>query len=359
MTKKLVTWSAVVALVLTAGWYALLRPNPVLRISADFVAADGIFPGNRVAILGVPVGTVESVQPRGAFVRVTMTMPPETEIPADAHAYITSPAVISDRYVEIGPAYQGGEKLTDGAVIPLERSHAPIRWDQLTKSLQTLLDALGPQQADEDLGKLLHTTGTVLDGKGPQIRSAIASLTQASDLVVRNKDDITAVLDNIDQLLRILEENQRTVEELTTASEQAAAELHGQRQELGEVIDSLSSALVEVNDLVNEHGAELTGDVQQLVQVSNAVLARQHELTETLDVLPLALDNVSRTITEDERMRLRLDISTNLDQFSTTAKICAAFPLPLCNGAGLVNPIPFPPELPDPLGMNAESGGGR
>src|SRR5690606_18197205 len=122
--------------------------------------------------------------------------------------------------------------------------------------------------------------------------SAIASLTQASDLVVRNKDDITAVLDNIDQLLRILEENQRTVEELTTASEQAAAELHGQRQELGEVIDSLSSALVEVNDLVNEHGAELTGDVQQLVQVSNAVLARQHELTETLDVLPLALDNV-------------------------------------------------------------------
>src|SRR5690606_11807708 len=250
MTKKLVTWSAVVALVLTAGWYALLRPNPVLRISADFVAADGIFPGNRVAILGVPVGTVESVQPRGAFVRVTMTMPPETEIPAGAHAYITSPAVISDRYVEIGPAYQGGEKLTDGAVIPLERSHAPIRWDQLTKSLQTLLDALGPQQADEDLGKLLHTTGTVLDGKGPQIRSAIASLTQASDLVVRNKDDITAVLDNIDQLLRILEQNQRTVEELTTASEQAAAELHGQRQELGEVIDSLSSALVEVNDLV-------------------------------------------------------------------------------------------------------------
>src|SRR5690606_30295121 len=106
---------------------------------------------------------------------------PETEIPAGAHAYITSPAVISDRYVEIGPAYQGGEKLTDGAVIPLERSHAPIRWDQLTKSLQTLLDALGPQQADEDLGKLLHTTGTVLDGKGPHLTSCITMVWLASD----------------------------------------------------------------------------------------------------------------------------------------------------------------------------------
>ncbi|MFD2395970.1 MlaD family protein [Prauserella oleivorans] len=81
----------------------LLRPDPRLRIAADFPAADGIFAGSRVALLGVPVGHVEEVRPQGSTVRVTMSLPGESRVPRDAHAYIMSPAVVSDRFVELSP----------------------------------------------------------------------------------------------------------------------------------------------------------------------------------------------------------------------------------------------------------------
>jgi len=37
--------------------------------------------------------------------------------------------------------------------------------------------------------------------------------------------------------------------------------------------------------------------------------------------------------------------------FAVGQQFCAKFPIPLCTGAGIVNPIQFPPQLPDPLGL--------
>ncbi|GAA3166078.1 hypothetical protein GCM10020255_051760 [Rhodococcus baikonurensis] len=52
-------------------------------------------------------------------------MPNSVDLPADASAYVLNPSVISDRHIELGPAYTGGETLKDGDQIPIERSHSP------------------------------------------------------------------------------------------------------------------------------------------------------------------------------------------------------------------------------------------
>ena len=56
-------------------------------------------------------------------------------------------------------------RLADGGVIPAARAHAPIRWDELMSSLDTVLTALGPDGLDEqgDLGALLHRAATAAD----------------------------------------------------------------------------------------------------------------------------------------------------------------------------------------------------
>lgn len=373
-TKVLAIASAlcVLAVVVGAGWYTVFRPRPVLRVSADFMFADGIFPGNRMMILGVPVGTVESVRPQGATVRITMALPPDTKIPRDAQAFIMSPAVISDRYVEFGPAYTGGAVLDDNAVIPVQRTHAPIKWDQLTQSLDSLVTVLGPPRASQQgtsqqgagqqggLGALVHSGAAMAAGTGPQIRDAITNVAQATDLLASGTGDVDAVLDNLDKLVQLLVQHKSTIDTLVQSTTQATTDLTAEQATLSDTISQLSTALTAINDLLRNHGNQLTGDVTQLASLSNVLVQHQQQLAETLDTMPLAMDNIDRTITPDQRMRLRLDFSTNLTQFDRTRQLCQRFTIPLCEGAGLTNPIPFPPTLPDALGLNpAMNGGGR
>jgi hypothetical protein len=53
-----------------------------------------------------------------------------------------------------------------------------------------------------------------------------------------------------------------------------------------------------------------------------------------------------------------LNVSTTLTQFKTLKPLCDQFPMPICVGAGLTNPISFPISASDPLGIvSAVSGG--
>ena len=355
-THRAIALVCVLALVVAGGWYTVLRPEPAIRVSADFATVEGIFPGSRVAILGVEVGTVTSVEPSGETVRVTMRLPRDTKLPADVHAYVMSPAVVSDRFVALGPAHTSGAALRDGAVIPLRRTHAPITWGELSRSVDRLLRALGPQGLNSDggLGALIHDAAEMLGGKGPEFRNMVTELAQASELVVGNADDIGAVLRNLASLADLLAKHRATVGQLATTVSDAAAQFNSQQDAIADTISALSGVLAKVKKLLAEHGDKLVGDLRQLVQVSTTLVAHQRDLAETMDTLPLALENFGRAVTPDGRLRIRLDVSTNLSQLDTTAKLCGLFPIPLCSGPGIVNPIPFPPHLPDALGLGGK-----
>ncbi|GAA1194029.1 MCE family protein [Prauserella alba] len=356
MLARLVTIGLVVALVAATGWYVLLRPEPQLRISADFATADGIFPGSRVALLGVPVGRVERTQPRGDSVRVTMSLPGDTRLPERANAYIMNPAVISDRFVELSPAHTGGATLDDGAVIPVSRTHAPVTWDELTSSLDTILTTFGPDgEGRGGLGELVSTAADSLGGNGREFRAALDKLAGATEVAAGSTGDLGAVLDNVDTLLSVLKNHRSTINELTTTVTTASKDFTTHQQAITRSIGRLSSALGTLNTLLRRHGNQLPGDVSRLTRLSTTLVSRKEQLAETLDTLPLALDNFDRAVSDDDRLRIRLNLSTNLRQFGTTAKLCERLPLPLCSGAGIVNPV----EFPNTLGILDLLSGGR
>lgn len=352
--KRILAIVVVLGLLVAGGlWY--LRPRPVLTVSAEFAHTEGVFAGNNVHILGVPVGRVESVTPHGDTVTVTMSLPADTRLPAGVQAWVVVPSVVSDHVIELGPAYTGGATLGDGGRIPVERSHAPVRWDQLLDSVNTILTAFGPDGANADgaLGRALAAGARSIDGTGEKFAAAIQSISQASTLLAGHTDDVTELLTNLDQLMRLLADNQSTVDSLASSITVAAEEFGNRQTSLTTTIGQLSSVLAQLSDLITAHGPSLVGDLDQLAQLSATIVGHQQALVETLDVLPLAAQNIDRGVTDEEHLRIRLDISTNLSQFPATRALCDRLPLPLCTGAGVVNPIPFPPDIPDPLGLTA------
>src|SRR6185312_7705544 len=80
----------VVALLIAAGLFVYHAVSPTTKVTAYFSEPIGVYPGSTVRILGVPVGTVNSVTPDGTRVRVVMTLNSGVPVPADAGAVVIS-----------------------------------------------------------------------------------------------------------------------------------------------------------------------------------------------------------------------------------------------------------------------------
>ena len=166
----------IVAAALVAGGVLLYQASHQgKQVTAYFTETIGVYPGSTVRVLGVPVGTVDAIQPQGTQVKVTMTVNSGVAVPADAKAVVVAASVVSDRYVQLTPAYTGGPQLTDDAVIPVSRTAVPVEVDQIYTSLNRFAQALGPNGLNKNgaLSELVKTGAANLTGNGADLHAMI------------------------------------------------------------------------------------------------------------------------------------------------------------------------------------------
>lgn len=172
---------AAVVVVLIVGAAVMFVPKLFQNtITAYFPATTGLYSGDDVRVLGVKVGTIDSIEPGADFARVTMNVKKSVEIPADAKAVIVAPSLVSGRFVQLTPVYAGGPTMGDGASIPVERTAVPVEWDEIKTELNKLSEALGPQGADPQgsLGTFIDTAADNLDGNGESLRNTLRELSE-------------------------------------------------------------------------------------------------------------------------------------------------------------------------------------
>lgn len=346
---RIIAGVCVLAVVAVAGWFVFVRTDDSRTVVADFAYVNGIFKGSKVAILGVPVGTVESVVPAGSVVRVTMSMPGSVQLPAGVQSFVMNPSVISDRNIELGPAYQGGAQLAEGAVIPVERNHSPINWDQLMASVNTIMAALGPDGGD--IGSTLNRAAEAADGQGPAMRTAIRNISQATSLFAGKSDDIGALIENLNKVISAFSARQGTVDSVTTSLAQIGDEIQSQDLDLGTPIAQLKTLFDKIDQLVRDRSGDISAAVANAKTVTDQFAAHQSDFAEFMDLLPLMMQNIGNTITPDQRARIRLDVSTTLTQIDVARPLCDKYLIPMCSGAGLTNPISVPISASDPFGI--------
>lgn len=347
----------IVGVLAVAALFLYLRPASTIKLYADFAQADGMFVGSDVAVLGVKLGKVTDLEPRGSHVRLTLTMPEDTKIPANAEAWVMSPNVVSDQYIELTPPYESGRTLGDGGVIDVEHTRSPIKWDKLVNSVNELLVTFGPEGANSDgsIGRLLDRGAALLDGRGKKVRQAILEISQATEVANGEMPAVADLMKSLDQLVQILADNKSTVDSVTRSVDEVAGEFAAQEENIATAIVSLSSVIDEVTALVDKHGEAITGSVRRLADVSVQLARHQDELIEIMDVFPLASENISRAV-KDGKLRVRLDFSTaNFSQTDGGKALCGLVGLEqLCSGPGFINPIELPPDF----GTGILSGGG-
>ncbi|PKW26304.1 MCE family protein [Phycicoccus duodecadis] len=269
------------------------RPEPV-RVTADFVRAVGLFPGSDVRILGVRVGTVTSVEPEGDKVRVAFEFTPEHPVPADARAAVVAPSLVSDRYVQLLPAYTAGPRMRSGAHIPLDRTAVPVELDRVSQSLDDLMVALGPKGANSEgaLTRVLRTGAANLDGNGQALHDTTQNLSLAVQTFSQGRGDLFGTVKNLNTFTETLATNDTKVRRLNTNLASVSTALDDERGDLSAALANLAVALDEISGFVKDNRAVLKDDVGRLADVTGAVAAKRKALGETLDNAPAAISNL-------------------------------------------------------------------
>ncbi len=309
LVPRLVAALAVVALV--AGAYAFWPRHDAVHVTGEFTRAVGLYPGSDVRILGVAVGQVTDVTPRGDKVEVTFEFDRRYKVPSDAQAAVVAPSLVSDRYVQLLPAYTGGPVLADGARIGLDRTAVPVELDRISSSLDDLLVALGPDGANKDgaLADALDTGARNLDGQGQKLHDTNRDLSKALETLSGGRNDLFGTVKNLQTFTTMLASNDQQVRRLNSDLASVSEQLDGERDDLSAALKNLAVALSEVSSFVHDNRAGLTTNLGQLAAVTGTVAKQRDALAETLTNAPVAISNLQnaynpKTGTLDTRANL-------------------------------------------------------
>jgi len=325
---------ALAATVLTGSCTPLVGGSD-LHVTALFDDSAGLFVGNDVGVLGVPVGKVTRITPAGDVVEVELEIDGDTDLPATAGAVVVARSVATDRYVELTPAFGDGPRMEDGATIPLEQTRTPVEFDEVLASLEQFSTGLlGKDGQAAAISELLHSGAQALDGRGTDLHDTLRDLSKAAGAIASHRDDIAGTIGNLDDLTTLVAANRALVDQFIRSITDATDLFADERHSFGRSLTALSRALESLAGFVQDNRALLRSDLPRLTRVVDRLLERRRELEETVEVLPLALTNVGNGVGADDRLNVKIpptDLSPIAEQ---TDALCARLPFDLCSVLG-------------------------
>jgi phospholipid/cholesterol/gamma-HCH transport system substrate-binding protein len=303
----------------------VLRPSVgKTEVTAYFDNSNGIYEGDDVMILGVPVGSIDKIEPQPQRAKITFHIDDSYNVPADANAIIISPTLVTARAIQLTPAYSAGPVMKSGATIPRERTAVPVEFDDLRQQLEKLTKTLQPDKPGgvSTLGEFVNVAADNLRGQGANIREMIVQLSQTLSTLGDHSGDLFGTLKNLSVLVSALRSSTDLLRQLNGNLASATGLLSNDSNELGNAIKDLNTALGDVQSFVAENREPLGTAVDKLSSISNALVESLGDIKQTLHVAPNAFQNFTN-IYEPAGAALTGALSAN--NFANTVQfICSA-----------------------------------
>lgn len=288
---------AVVLTVLLVGGIAMVL---IGRGAADrnhytayFVNSNGIFPGDEIRILGVPVGKIDTITPQPDNVRVDFWVNKKYHVPADVQAAILAPSLVTARAIQLVPAYTAGPVLASGSVIPLERTVVPIEWDDFREQLQKLTETLQPTQpgGTSPLGAFVDTAAANLRGQGGNIRDALIKMSQAFSALGDHSKDVFGTIRNLSTLTTALQSTTDVMQQLNGNLASVTEKFSNAPNEIGQAVTQLNTAVGDVRGFLTENTGAVDNTSHQLADLAAAIGQSRDQIEQLLHIGPTTVQN--------------------------------------------------------------------
>jgi len=264
-----------------------------VHVVGYFPNSNGIFAGDEVRVLGVPVGKIDSIEPQPQRVKISFWYDTKYKVPADAKAAILSPSLVTSRAIQLTPAYTGGPLMADNAVIPQSRTAVPVEWDDVRKQLQKLSDALQPTEPGgvSTLGAFVSTAANNLRGQGVQIRDTVIKLSQALSALGDHSRDIFATVNNLSTLVSALRYSADLLKQLNQNFAAVTALLANDPNEVGRAVHDVNDVVGDVQSFVADNRDAIGTTSDNLASITTTLTENLDQIKQMLHVTPTAFAN--------------------------------------------------------------------
>lgn len=317
---------ALVAVV--AGWSLVANRTNTITVTAQFDSAAGLYVGNTVAVLGMPVGKVTTITPKGGYVEVDFTVDRNVRVPAGAQAVTISNSILTDRQIELTPAYHGGPTLQDHDTIGLNRTKTPVEFARVLDVLDKLSGSLrGDGGGHGPVADLVNASAAIADGNGQDIKDALGELSNAlrlsADRGSVTRDQLTTIVRNLSSLFDAAATNDATLREFGSTIRALSQILADESLGTGTTGKKLTEVITQLGEVLATHRDE----IKQIVANGNSALTttvdHQRDLAEFLDLTPMTLDNIYNTIDQTNgSIRVHVLVDKVLFETQTVKEVC-------------------------------------
>ena len=325
----LVAAGLVAVVVIGAGlWSQFGGRLNAITVTAQFDSAAGLYEGNTVAVLGMPVGSVTAIRPKSGYVEVDFTVDESVSVPADVQAVTISNSILTDRQIELTPAYQGGPTLRNHDTIGLNRTRTPVEFARVLDVLDKLSTSLrGDGAGDGPVADVVNASAAIADGNGQKMKDALGELSDALRLsetrgAVTN-DQLTTIIRNLSSLMEAATTNDATLREFGSTIRTLSQVLADENFGTGTTGKTLEDVLAQVGEMLTTHRDE----IKQIVANGNTALTttvdHQRDLAEFLDLTPMTLDNLYNAIDQKNgSVRVHVLVDKVLFETQTVKEVC-------------------------------------
>jgi phospholipid/cholesterol/gamma-HCH transport system substrate-binding protein len=288
-----VALAAVLVSTLAVGVFLIWPSRAGTKLTAYFTSAVGLYPGDEVRVVGVPVGRIDAIEPRAQDVKITMTLDNGIKVPADAKALIISPNLVAARFIQLAPAYTGGPVLADGAGIGLDRTAVPVEWDEVKDQLTQLSSQLGPQDGSMQgpLSAFVNQAADTFDGNGDSFRQALRELSQTAGRLGDSRTDLFGTVRNLQVLVNALSNSNQQIVQFTNHVASVSQVLADSTADLDNTLGTLNQALADVRELLGDNNDALIAQVGKLADFTQILTDHSDDIEQILHITPNGLAN--------------------------------------------------------------------
>ncbi|MGX9213745.1 MCE family protein [Mycobacteroides abscessus subsp. abscessus] len=322
------TVAAVAAAIVGACVYYVKSQLDHITLTAQFDNASGLYESNVVAVLGMPVGKITKITPQSGYVDVEFTVDKDVKVPVDVQAVTLSTSILTDRQVELTPPYRGGPTLQDGDTIGLDKTKTPVEFDRVLGMLDKLSVSLkGDGNGQGPVSDIINAVAGVADGNGDKIKSGLDELSKAlrlsSEGGVTTREQMTTIIKNVSSLFDAAAANDGKLREFSTTIHQLSNIIDDEALGTGNTGRQLNDLVTQAGDLLDANRDHIKQSILNGNTALKTVVDNQRELAETIDVAPLAVENLYNTVDQDNgSFRARFLTDKLLFESQTGKEIC-------------------------------------
>ncbi|MEV0247278.1 MlaD family protein [Nocardia sp. NPDC050712] len=263
-------------------------------VQAEFAQAAGLRPGNSVDMAGIEVGTVKSARVERDHIVVALSLRSDITLGPDSTAAIKMSTILGKMHVELTAGSGSG---LAGARIPLSRTTVPynlakvVNDPKYTNSFERL-ERLDPakiraalQAVDRQMGDSPQLTAAALDSVGV-----------LAGVIADRRDEVDALLKNMDAVAQLVADNKNSVLLLLTHGQAIGAAVARRQDLVRGLLDVIAAVSKVLQEIGIEDGGRLAPLIQNLNTMSDGLTKNRDNLDRLYEIMPVALRQFNNTL---------------------------------------------------------------